>query len=86
MQKELHAFVIDTETSTHKAAFRRLERLKSTKFIRDNGMYCHCNECSQIYIETTMTEEELDHWLWSTNGVDYFGVVSVPFEARWEEA
>lgn len=86
MQKELHAFIIDVQTRDAKATFRRLEKLKSTDYIRDNGMYCHCNEASQIYIETTMTEEELDHWLLATKGVNYIGVVSVQFEAKWEEA
>jgi hypothetical protein len=33
-----------------------------------------------------MTEEELDHWLLATKGVNYIGVVSVQFEAKWEEA
>lgn len=78
--KETKAFIIDVQTCDAKATFRRLEKLKSTEYIRDNGMYCHCNECSQIYIETTMTEEELDHWLWATKGVNYIGVVSVPIE------
>jgi len=78
--KETKAFIIDVQTCDAKATFRRLEKLKSTVFIRDNGAYCHCNECSQIYIETTMTEEELDHWLWATKGVNYIGVVPVPIE------
>lgn len=78
--KETKAFIIDVQTCDAKATFRRLEKLKSTVFIRDNGAYCHCNECSQIYIETLLTEEELDHWLWATKGVNYIGVVSVPIE------
>lgn len=69
----MNNLIIDTKSKGHKLIIRRLERLKSTKCIVDNGAYINCPECSQISISTTLTEDELDHWLWENN-LDYIGV------------
>lgn len=67
-------YIIDTNTKGHKRIVRRLSLLKSTLAIQDNGQYNNCPECSQISVESTLTEDELDNWLWK-NSLDYIGVV-----------
>lgn len=67
-------YIIDTKTLGHKCIVRRLSRLKSTIFVTDNGRYNNCPECSQLSVESTLTEDALDNWLWKNN-LDYIGVV-----------
>lgn len=67
-------YIIDTKTKGHKLIIRRLSRLKSTIAVQDNGRYNNCPECSQLSIESTLTEDELDNWLWKNN-LEYIGVV-----------
>lgn len=67
-------YIIDTNTKGHKLIVRRLSSLKSTIAIQDNGQYNYCPECSQLSVESTLTEDELDNWLWKNN-LDYIGVV-----------
>ena len=66
---------IDVLTKDCKKLMRRLKSLKSTLCVENGGSYREDNSYSQIHIETTFSEEELDHWLWSTRHVcDYVGV------------
>ena len=67
-------YIIDTNTKGHKLILRRLTRLKSTLSLEDNGHYVNCPECSQIAIESTLSEDALDNWLWKNN-LDYIGVI-----------
>ena len=66
--------IIDTKTKGHKDIIRHLKRLKSTVDIVDNGYYRHCPECSQIAITTTLSEDQLDKYLWKNN-LPYIGVI-----------
>ena len=70
----MNKLIVDTNTSGHREILRRLARLVSTNYLTDNGSYTNCPECSQLSVETTMTEMELDNWLWK-NRLDYIGVV-----------
>lgn len=67
-------YIIDTKTKEHKLIIRRLKHLKSTCYIQDNGQYNNCPECSQLSVESTLSEDELDNWLYENN-LDYIGVV-----------
>ena len=67
-------FIIDTETKGHRKIYNRLAKLKTTISIQDNGQYHNCPECSQISIKSTLSADDLDHWLWENN-LDYIGVV-----------
>lgn len=68
-------FIIVIETYDKNRAIGRLSKLKSTIMVEDGGMYHMDKSYSQIWIESKMTEDELDHWLWK-NGLDYVGVVT----------
>lgn len=66
---------IDVETYTAKRLYARLRRLKSTFSISIAGPYPGCLDYCQLHIITTLTEDQLDHWLWKTNhGAEYVGV------------
>lgn len=74
----VHQFGIDVETRHAKVLVERLIRLPSTKAVRDAGPYWHCRAFSQVHIDTTMTEQELDSWLfhWNQRAIDVVGVFS----------
>jgi hypothetical protein len=65
---------IDVQTRDIKVVMRRLGRLKSTESIASGGAYREDQSYSQVHVDTSMSEDELDHWLWKTKGVDYVGV------------
>ena len=66
---------IEVDTLTAKRLYARLRRLKSTVAISIADPFQECREYCQLHIDTTMTEDQLDHWLWKTNhGADYVGV------------
>lgn len=70
----MNKLIIDVETHDCNNISRRLEKLKAVEVVEKRGEYRHCRGYSQIYVETTMTEDEVDHWLWKNN-FDYVGVV-----------
>ena len=55
------------------ATISKLSKLKTTISCEDGGMYHQDLNCSQIWIETTWTEDELEAWLYKSKGVDYIG-------------
>lgn len=78
----MNAFYIDTYTKSHKVLLRRLGSLKATVRVMDDGVYRECPDNSRIYLESSWSEEELDGWLYRTNGIDYVGVCTT--EVRGE--
>ena len=75
---------IDVETHTAKRLCARLRRLKSTFSISIAGTYPECRDYCQLHIITTLTEDQLDHWLWKTNhGAEYVGVFTRQEETKW---
>jgi len=65
---------IDVRTKDKKKLITRLARLKSTVSISDGGEYSMDRTYSQIHIDTHMTEEQLDNWLYRVkHGADYQG-------------
>lgn len=70
-----NTFGIDCRTTTATKLYHRLKQLKSVSSIdrpdpyREDPSYC------QIMLTTSMTERELDHWLYTCkHGADYIGV------------
>jgi hypothetical protein len=69
-QKRINKLGVDCETHDKKELIGRLGKLKTTVTVEDGGMYHQDKEYSQIWIDTTMTEEELDCWLFETKFKD----------------
>lgn len=67
---------IDVATRDKDLIIARLNRLKSTTQCEDGGMYHFDQSLSQIHIQTTMNECELDDWLYRikfSRSVDIMG-------------
>jgi len=72
-----HRLGIDVATRDRNKLQQWLGRLKSTMEIENGGMYHQCPEESQLWITTTMSQKELEDWLYRVNhGCDYTGVFS----------
>lgn len=65
---------IDVRTAHVCKLVSRLKRLKSTASAEHGGVYREDLSYSQVHIDTTMTEDELDAWLYAGKGIDYVGV------------
>ena len=65
---------IDVPTKGVKQLIRRLKALKTTEFVVDGGAYREDRSISQVLLDTSWTEKELEDWLYRTKGVDYIGV------------
>ena len=79
----MNAFIIDHETHNVNKTIRVLGKRKDVKACQFSGVYHQDNSYCQVYVETEMTEDVLDHWLWKTKSVgDYVGIV--PTENRDE--
>lgn len=70
----MNKFIIDVATHDKNRILRRLINLKSVEIAIDGGMYHQDKLYSQIHILTSMTDHELDNWLYSNN-FDYVGLV-----------
>ena len=64
---------IDVLTKGKKETIRRLRRLKTTIEVSDGGVYWEDRNYSQIHIDTTWTEEQLNDWLYRMKGIEYVG-------------
>jgi hypothetical protein len=73
---EVHNLLgIDCETETATKLYHRLAALKSMVGIARPDPYREDPSYCQIRVTTTMTEAELDNWLWKTkHGAEYVGV------------
>jgi hypothetical protein len=66
---------IDMSTHDYKKLARRLRTLKSTFEVTGPMIYHQDPNLCQLHIETTMTEKQLDDWLYDVNhGAEYIGV------------
>lgn len=76
----MNKFILDHYTKGYKKTLSALNRRKNTT-ATFNGEYHFCPENCQIIVETDMTEEQLDHWLWSSKSVgDYVGIVQIKMD------
>ena len=64
---------IDCEVKDSKHLTKRLLALKSTERVVFGGVYREDPALCQLHVVTTKTESEVDHWLWSTQGIGYIG-------------
>lgn len=65
---------IDVETKDTRKLIAYLSKLKSVESVVNNGTYREDANYSQVLIKTTMSEDKLDHTLYSKNGINYIGV------------
>lgn len=65
---------IDCSTVGKKTLMRRLAQLKSVHSVSDGGEYVEDRSYSQVHVVTTMTEDELEEWLYKYSPIDYVGV------------
>jgi hypothetical protein len=72
---EIHELGIDVDTCDAKKLKGRLKKLKSTISIEGPFEYLQDSSYAQLRIATTLTESELDNWLYTTkHGCEYVGV------------
>ena len=73
----MNRFIIDCNTKGKLEGINRLAKLKSSIDIQDGGVYHNCPEYSQLWIDTTLTESQLEQWLWKSKFryFHYIGVV-----------
>jgi hypothetical protein len=65
---------IDVRTKDANKLLAQLKKLKSTKDFTGPYAYHEDGSYAQIRIQTTMTEDQVDLWLYSTkHGADYIG-------------
>jgi hypothetical protein len=74
---QVNKFGIDVETASQSTLMRRLKALRSSVTVTDGGHYMMCPGYSQVIVETTKTETELDDWLYKTKGIEYIGIFVV---------
>lgn len=67
-------YIIDMRTKDQNKTIAALRMLKTTLDVQDGGMYHQDNSYSQIWLESVLTEDQIDDWLYR-RGFDYVGVV-----------
>lgn len=65
---------IDVETRCVANLKKRLGDLKTTFALHNAGAYREDPAYTQIWVDTRMTEEQLEEWLYRAKGIDYVGV------------
>lgn len=71
----LFSLGIDVLAKDSAKLIARLAKLDSVVSVVFGGVYREDPTYAQVHVETFMTEDELDHWLWATkHGCDYVGV------------
>lgn len=70
---------IDIETSVANMVLRALQKRKDVSYARHMGVYCQDNSIAMLYVDTDMTEAELDEWLYKRN---LFGCNASVFERK----
>lgn len=72
---------IDVRTKDKARLMARLRGLVSTVSVQDGGTYHEDPSYSQVWLDTSKTEGELDAWLYGTKGIEYVGT----FERKSDE-
>lgn len=67
-------FGIDVRTKDKQLLIVRLAGLKTTIQVEDGGVYREDDSYSQVHVESSWTEEQLESWLYTTKGIEYVGV------------
>ena len=63
----MNKLYMDVETREANMILRRIKKLKDTLFAESDGAYHACPNWSRLYIETNLTEGEMDDWSYRTN-------------------
>ena len=71
MSTILNHIGIDVDTRSVSYLCRRLNKLEAVESAVDGGMYHHDKTYSQIHLVTSMTEDEVDSWLYNTDLNDH---------------
>jgi hypothetical protein len=72
-------FIIDVETKHKAVLIRALRKLRTTQSVVDGGIYREDKMYSQVHLETTLTENQVDEWACRVKaGVGYVGVAERP--------
>jgi hypothetical protein len=67
--------LVDIATHDLQRCIYKLNRLVSTTYAMDGGMYTQDRTYSQLHIDTIKTADEVDQWLYK-HGFDYVGVTT----------
>lgn len=73
-KRKTHCLGIDVPTSHASRVVKRLELLKTTQLVSRQGPYREDPGYTQVWVDTRMTEDELDDWCYRTKGIEYVGV------------
>jgi hypothetical protein len=65
---------IDVSTDDQSLLIVELSEQPEVYSVRDGGVYREDVTYSQVIIETSWTEDELDDWLYTSTSADYVGV------------
>ena len=76
----MNRFGIDVYTCDMHWLRLRLSRLASVVSAELGGIYHAIPECAQVHVTTTMTEEQLEDWLYTRSVGEWIGVF--PLEAE----
>lgn len=63
----MNGFIITCYTSEKAELISALTRVRNVESVVDGGVCRYCRECSQVHIETTMTLEQVEDWLWQNS-------------------
>ena len=70
----LNTLGIDVRTRDAKELVARLKALSTTVSARMGGQYREDPAYCQVLVTTSLTEQQLDDWLYAGVGIDYVGV------------
>lgn len=74
MEKPINNFGIDVQTEDVKKLIGKLNRLTTTVDIGNAGMYHQDKGYSIVWINTKLTKDELEDWLYNYSHCNYVGV------------
>lgn len=66
---------IDVYTISLKYIIRRLRGLKSTLNVIDGGLYHYNPVCSQIWLKTTKTCEQVENWFYNCKDEEFHNFI-----------
>lgn len=72
---EMYSLIIDVATVDVATLIAELVSLPQTLIVVDNGEYQNVPEYSQVLLETSMTCEEVDAWLYTYSKSSWVGVL-----------
>lgn len=74
---KVNSFGIDVETGGKGMLISKLKKLKSTISVSDGGVYWMDKSYSQVWIETELTESELDDWIYNVSFPRWIEIVGI---------